>query len=60
MRRTSESDAVSAYTQVKMEGPPKLLKTSGIGMPGRLDSSSSIPLTGIIEQKFKSQTYRFM
>ena len=26
MRRTSKSDAVSAYTLVKMEGAPKLLK----------------------------------
>ena len=34
------ADAVSAYTQVKMEDAPKLLKNSQIGMSRHLDSST--------------------
>ena len=35
------ADAVSAYTQVKMEDAPKLLKIYKIGMSGHLDSSTT-------------------
>ena len=34
-------DAISAYTQVKMEDAPKLLKNSKIGMSRHLDSSTT-------------------
>ena len=35
------ADTVSAYTQVKMEDAPKLLKNSKIGMSRHLDSSTT-------------------
>ena len=35
------ADAISAYTQVKMEDSPKLLKISKIGMSRHLDSSTT-------------------
>ena len=35
------ADAVSAYTQVKMDDAPKLLKKSQIGMSRHLDSSTT-------------------
>ena len=35
------ADAVSAYTQVKMEDAPKILKNSKIGMSRHLDSSTT-------------------
>ena len=34
------ADAISAYTQVKMEDAQKLLKNSQIGMSGCMDTSS--------------------
>ena len=38
------ADAVSAYTQVKMEDAPKLLKNSKIGMSRHSDSSTTTQL----------------
>ena len=35
------ADAISAYTQVKMEDAPKLLKNTQIGMFRHLDSSTT-------------------
>ena len=35
------ADAVSAFTQVKMEGAPKLLKIPKFGMSRHVDSSST-------------------
>ena len=49
------SDAVSAYTQVKMEDAPKLL-----GLPEEecLDSSSTVPVSKVVGQKIKTLFYR--
>ena len=44
------ADAVSAYTQVKMEDAPKLLKNSKIGMSGHLDSSTTTQVAQILVQ----------
>ena len=46
------ADAVSAYTQVKMEDAPKLLKTenSKIGMSRHLDSSTTTQMAEIMVQ----------
>ena len=44
------ADAVSAYTQVKMEDAHKLLKNSQIGMSGHLDSSSTTHMAKIMVQ----------
>ena len=44
------ADAVSAYTQVKMEDAPKLLKNSKIGMPRHLDSSTTTQMAKIMVQ----------
>ena len=42
------ADAVSAYTQVKMEGAPRLLKNSKNRMSRRLDTSSTTQMTEIL------------
>ena len=44
------ADAVSAYTQVKMEDAPKLLKISQIGMSRHLDSSTTTQMAKIMVQ----------
>ena len=44
------ADAVSAYTQVKMEGAPKLLKNSQIVMSRHLDSSTTTQMAKIMVQ----------
>ena len=44
------ADAVSAYTQVKMEDAPKLLKNSQIGMSRHLDSSTTTQMAKIMVQ----------
>ena len=45
-----EADAVSAYTQVKMEDAPKLLKKSQIGMSRHLDPSTETQVANIMVQ----------
>ena len=44
------ADAVSAYTQVKMEDAPKLFKNSKIGMSRHLDSSTTTQMAQIMVQ----------
>ena len=44
------ADAVSAYTQVKMEDAHKLLKNSQIGMSRHLDSSTTTQMAKIMVQ----------
>ena len=44
------ADAVSAYTQVKMEDVHKLLKNSKIGVSRHLDSSTTTQMAKIICQ----------
>ena len=44
------ADAVSAYTQVKMEDAPKLLNIPKIGMSRHLDSSTTTQMAKIMVQ----------
>ena len=44
------TDAVSVYTQVKMENAPKLSKNSKIGMSRHLDSSTTTEMVKIMVQ----------
>ena len=44
------ADAVSAYTQVKMEDAPKLLKIPKIGMSRHLDTSTTTQVAEIMVQ----------
>ena len=44
------ADAVSAYTQVKMEGAHKLFKIFKIGMPRHLDPSTTTQMAKIMVQ----------
>ena len=44
------ADAVSAYTQIKMEDAPKLFKKSKIGMSRHLDSSTTTQVAKIMVQ----------
>ena len=44
------ADAVSAYTQVKMEDAHKLLKKSKIGVSRHLDSSTTTQMAKIMVQ----------
>ena len=44
------ADAASAYTQVKMEDAPKLLKKNQIGMSRHLDSSTTTQMAKIMVQ----------
>ena len=44
------ADAVSAYTQVKMEDAHKSLKNSKIGMSRHLDSSTTTQIAKIMVQ----------
>ena len=44
------ADAVSAYTQVKMEDAPKLFKKYKIGMSRHLDSSTTTQMAQIMVQ----------
>ena len=44
------ADAVSAYTQVKMEDGPKLLKIPKIGMSRHLDTSTTTQVAEIMVQ----------
>ena len=44
------ADAVSAYTQVKMEDAPKLLKIHKFGMSRHLDSSTTTQMAKIVVQ----------
>ena len=48
------ADAVSAYTQVKMEDAPKLLKIPKIGMSRHLDSSTTTQVAKIMVQYGRS------
>ena len=48
------ADAVSAYTQVKMEDAPKLLENSKIGMSRHLDSSTTTQMAKIMVQYGRS------
>ena len=48
------ADAVSAYTQVKMEDAPKFLKFSKIGMSRHLDSSTTTQVALIMVQYGRS------
>ena len=45
-----EADAVSAYTQVKMEDAPKIIENSQIGMSRHLDSSTTTQMAKIMVQ----------
>ena len=44
------ADAVSAYTQVKLEDAPRLLKNSQIGVSRRMDTSSTTQMAEILGQ----------
>ena len=44
------ADAVSAYTQVRMEDAPTLLKNSKVRMPGYLDTSTKAQMAQIMVQ----------
>ena len=44
------ADAVSAYTQVKMEDAPKFVENSIIGMSRNLDSSTTTQMAKIMVQ----------
>ena len=44
------ADAVSAYTQVKMEDAPRLLKSSRVGISRYMDTSSTTQVVQILEQ----------
>ena len=44
------ADAVSAYTQVKMEDAPKIVKNSKIGVSRHLDSSTTTQMAQIMVQ----------
>ena len=48
------ADAVSAYTQVKMEDAPKLLKNSKIGVSRHLDSATTTQMAKIMVQYGRS------
>ena len=48
------ADAVSAYTQVKMEDAPKLIENSQIGMSRHLDSSTTTQMAKIMVQYGRS------
>ena len=48
------TDAVSAYTQVKMEDAPKLWKSAKNGMSRHLDSSATTQVAKIIVQYGRS------
>ena len=48
------ADAVSAYTQVKMEDAPSLLKNSKIRMPGYVDTSTKAQMAQIMVQYGRS------
>ena len=44
------ADAVSAYTQVKMEDAPKIIENSKIGMSRPMDSSTTTQMAQIMVQ----------
>ena len=48
------ADAVSTYTQVKMEDAPKLFKSSQIGMSRQLESSTTTQVAKIMIQYGRS------
>ena len=50
-----EADAVSAYTQVRTEDAPKLLKNSQIGTSRHLDSSTTIQMAQSMVQYGRHQ-----
>ena len=55
--RRQAADAVSAYTQAKMEDAPQLLKISKIGVSRHLDSSTTTQMAKIMVQCGRPQSF---